>query len=127
LTNLSSGDEYEKKLYSVISEYFKTLNRYSQSVYDKLNLLKNELSALIVNMTSRQKSSIPPLTQYEMLELNIRCAKYYLYNKIVEKLSQLENRKPKIGGFRKNKKYRTKRLRLSKKRFTRKNNYSRIY
>ena len=127
LTNLSSGDEYEKKLYSVISEYFKTLNRYSQSVYDKLNLLKRELSALIENIVSRQKSSIPPLTQYEMLELNIRCAKYYLYNKIVEKLSQLENQKPKIGGFRKNKKYRTKRLRLSKKRFTRKNNYSRIY
>lgn len=127
LTNLSSGDEYEKKLYAVIGEYFKALNRYSQSVYDKLNLLKVEFSALKENIISRQKSSIPPLTQYEMLELNTRCAKYYLYNKIVEKLSELENQKPKIGGFRKNKKYRTKRMRLSNKRFTRKNNNSRIY
>lgn len=127
LTNLSSGDEYEKKLYAVIGEYFKALNRYSQSVYDKLNLLKVEFSALKENIISRQKSSIPPLTQYEMLELNSRCAKYHLYNKIVEKLSELENQKPKIGGFRKNKKYRTKRLRISNKRFTRKNNYSRIY
>jgi hypothetical protein len=127
LNTLSSGDEYEKKLYTVVGEYFKALNRYSQTVYDKLNLLKRELSALIENIVSRQKSSIPPLTQYEMLELNTRCAKYYLYNKIVEKLSELENQKPKIGGFRKNKKYRTKRLRLSNKLFTRKNNYSRIY
>jgi hypothetical protein len=127
LTNLSSGDEYEKKLYAVIGEYFKALNRYSQSVYDKLNLLKVEFNALKENIISRQKSSIPPLTQYEMLELNSRCAKYHLYNKIVEKLSELENQKPKIGGFRKNKKYRTKRLRLSNKRFTRKNNCSRIY
>jgi hypothetical protein len=128
LTILSSGDEYEKKLYAVIGEYFKSLNRYSQTVYDKLNLLKSELSAIIENIISRQKSSIPPLTQNEMLELNSRCAKYYLYNKITEKLSVLENEKPKIGGFRKNKKkYRTKRFRLSNKRFTRKNNYSRIY
>ena len=127
LTNLSSGDEYEKKLYAVISEYFKALNRYSQSVYEKLNLLKVEFSAVIENIVSRQQSSIPPLTQYEMLELNTRSAKYYLYNKIVEKLSELENQKPKIGGFRKNKKYRTKRLRLSNKHFTRKNNYPRIY
>jgi len=127
LSNLSSGDEYEKKLYAVIGQYFKSINRYSQTVYDKLNLLKREFTALIENIVSRQKSSIPPLTQYEMLELNIRCAKYYLYSKVVGKLSELENQKPKIGGFRKNKKYRTKRLRLSKKRFTRKNNYSRIY
>jgi hypothetical protein len=128
LTSLSSGDEYEKKLYAVIGEYFKSLTRYSQAVYDKLNLLKSEFSALINNIVSRQQSSIPPLTQYEMLELNTRCAKYYLYNKIAEELSVLENKKPKIGGAKKyKKKYRTKRLRLSSKRFTRKNNYSRIY
>jgi len=127
LTNLSSGDEYEKKLYSVIGECFKTLNRYSQTVYNKLNLLKSEFSAVIENNVSQQKSSVPPLEQNEMIKLNAQCAKYFLYIKIIEKLSESENQKPKIGGFRRNKKYRTKRLRLSKKRFTRKNNYSRIY
>lgn len=127
LNVLYSGDKNEKKFYNVINEYFKTLIRYSQTVYDKLNLLKSEFSALINNIVSRQQSSIPPLTQYEMLELNIRCAKYYLYSKIAEKLKDYENNKQKFGGARKcKKKYRTKRRCFSKKRFTRKNNYSRI-
>jgi hypothetical protein len=130
LSKLSSGDEYEKKLYIVIGECFKTMNRYSQTVYNKLNLLKGEFNAVIENNVSQQKSSSASsdrLDLNEMTKLNAQCAKYFLYIKIIEKLSELENKKPKIGGFKKNKKYRTKRLRLSNKRFTRKNNYSRMY
>jgi hypothetical protein len=136
LDKLLSGDDNDKKLFSAIFEYMKDLNVFSQiksnsdkdkiiAKIQKFNTLKREFQGLIENIVTRQKLNSEVITQKDIFELNILCATYYLYVKILEKLIKLENDLvATYGGLKRRKKYRTKKIRLSKKRFTRKNKHS---
>jgi hypothetical protein len=121
---LKGGDNEEKRLYSLFAEFCKNLTRFSSTLNASLMKQKSDFKVAI-QIAQQTQDNTPGIINNptEFNKLNLLCAKYTLYSKIIDKLITLESKKARNGG---KKKYKTKKMRLSKKRFTRKNNYSRI-
>lgn len=136
-----SKDPDERILYDMFVDFNKQLFQFSQKLLDKLVRQSGIYKSTIQQAQSQQDEYIrvhpTRFNDVGYVKLSLKCEKNYFFQLIAEEMMKRENKKPKLnmltgqsqsraaGGGAKIKK--TRRARLSKKRFTRRNNYSRLH
>jgi len=136
-----SKDPDEHMIYDLFVEFNKQLFQFSQKLLDKLVRQIGIYKSTIQQAQSQQDEYIrvyPTRTNdVAYVKLSLKCEKNYFFQCIVEEMMRREKEKPKLniltgqspgsttGGRAKRRK--TRRARISKKRFTRRNNYSRLH
>jgi hypothetical protein len=119
-------------------DFNKNLYKFSQNLLDKLVRQIGIYGSVIEQSKLQQDEYIrvhpSRFNDIAYVKLSLKCEKNYFYKNITEELARREKLKPRINmltaenanaavGGRKRK---TKKARVSKKRFTRRNNYSRL-
>jgi len=136
-----SKDPDEHILYEMFVDFNKQLFQFSQKLLDKLVRQSGIYKSTIQQAQSQQDEYIrvhpTRFNDVAYVKLSLKCEKNYFFQLIAEEMLKRENNKPKLniltgqsqsraaaGGARRKK---TRRVRVSKKRFTRRNNYSRLH
>jgi len=135
-----SKDPDERILYDLFVEFNKQLFQFNQKLLDKLVRQIGIYKSTVQQAQSQQDEYIrvypTRINDVNYIKLSLKCEKNYFFQCIAEEMMRREKEKPKLniltgqspgsttGGTKRRK---TRRARISKKRFTRRNNYSRLH